>query len=31
MTNVGQGTWQPAPWQNDTGFAAPRIIWYWVR
>ena len=31
MTNTNQATWQPAPWQNDTGFAAPRIIWYWVR
>ena len=31
ITNVGQGTWQPAPWQNDTGFGTPRIIWYWVR
>jgi hypothetical protein len=31
MTNVGQGSWQPAPWQADTGFTAPRVIWYWVR
>ena len=31
MTNVGQGAWQPAPWQSDTGFTAPRVIWYWVR
>jgi hypothetical protein len=31
ITNVGQSTWQPAPWQNDTGFGTPRIIWYWVR
>jgi hypothetical protein len=29
MTNDDR--WQPAPWQNDTGWGAPRVIWYWVR
>jgi hypothetical protein len=29
MTN--DGGWQPAPWQSDTGWGAPRVIWYWVR
>jgi hypothetical protein len=24
-------TFQPAPWQNDTGVGNPNIIWYWVR
>jgi len=23
--------WTPAPWQNHTGWGAPRVIWYWVR
>lgn len=29
MTN--DGGWQPAPWQQETGWGAPRVIWYWVR
>jgi len=24
-------TFQPAPWQNDTGVGSPNVIWYWVR
>jgi len=31
MTNTNQASWQPAPWQSDTGFTGPRVIWYWVR
>jgi hypothetical protein len=30
MTNVNQGQWQPAPWQQAT-LPNPRVIWYWVR
>ena len=29
MTN--NAAWVPAPWQQDTGWGAPRVIWYWVR
>jgi hypothetical protein len=29
MTN--NASWTPAPWQNNTGWGAPRVIWYWVR
>jgi len=29
MTN--DGSWTPAPWQADTGWGYPRVIWYWVR
>ena len=25
------GGWTPAPWQSDTGFSNPNVIWYWVR
>ena len=31
MTNTNQTTWQPAPWQQETSFPNPRVIWYWVR
>jgi len=24
-------SWMPSPWQNDTGFGNPSVIWYWVR
>jgi hypothetical protein len=23
--------WQPSPWQADTGYDNPSVIWYWVR
>jgi hypothetical protein len=24
-------TFQPAPWQSETGVGSPNVIWYWVR
>jgi hypothetical protein len=30
LMSVGGG-WDPAPWQADTGFGNPKVIWYWVR
>jgi hypothetical protein len=30
LMSIGGG-WSPAPWQSDTGYGYPNIIWYWVR
>ena len=30
-TLIATNGWSPAPWQNDSGWAAPNVIWYWVR
>ena len=30
-TIIATAGWGPAPWHNPSGWAAPNVIWYWVR
>jgi hypothetical protein len=30
LMSIGGG-WDPAPWQSETGWGYPKVIWYWVR